>query len=99
MRHAERPPGRPRKVRPPAPPSMAPGELREIRRRLKWSAADMASALALADGKSIRRYESGESPIPGPVAIAARALVLYDKPSLPMLDRLAGGGRVPASPA
>jgi hypothetical protein len=46
---------------------MTPAEFRAARHRLGLSAAAMARALGIGDGRTIRRYEAGECDIPGPV--------------------------------
>lgn len=56
--------------------TLTPSDCREARRKLGLSAAAMARAMGLADGKSIRRFEA-----PGDAATARRpqgpAAVLY----------------------
>lgn len=46
---------------------MTPAEFKQARKRLGLSANGMARALGLSDGRSIRRIESGETAITGPV--------------------------------
>jgi transcriptional regulator with XRE-family HTH domain len=48
---------------------MKPKEFRAIRKALGLSAREMAAKLGLSDGRSIRRYEAGERPIPIPTAL------------------------------
>lgn len=52
-------------------------ELRKAREELGMSAKQLAKTLRMGKGsdRTIRRYESGESPIPGPVSVAVEALV------------------------
>lgn len=47
---------------------MTPKEFREARRKLGMSANELAEKLGLSDGRSIRRYEAGDRPIPIPTA-------------------------------
>ena len=47
---------------------MTPADFRAARRQLGLSARDMARALGLGSGRTVRRYESGQCPVPGPVA-------------------------------
>ena len=49
---------------------MTPTEFKDARNELGLSANKMAQALGLADGRTVRRYEAGDRPIPGPVIIA-----------------------------
>ena len=44
-------------------------ELREARRVLGLSAEGLAMMVRMADGRTVRRWESGESEIPGPVTV------------------------------
>jgi len=48
---------------------MTPEQFRAIRQRAGLSQARLAALLRLSDGRTIRRYESGERPIPGPVSL------------------------------
>jgi len=50
-------------------PTLTPADFRACRLALRLSAQDMADALGLANGRTIRRYESGEHRIPGPVVV------------------------------
>jgi DNA-binding transcriptional regulator YiaG len=56
---------------------MTPGEFRAHRDALGLTAAAMADLLMLGEGggRTVRRWESGASPINGPVTIAVRFLV------------------------
>jgi DNA-binding transcriptional regulator YiaG len=51
---------------------MTPETFREARKALGLSANGMAEALKLGKGggRTVRRWESGETPITGPVAVA-----------------------------
>lgn len=55
---------------------MKPKDVAEIRKRLKLSAREMGLALGLRGdpGRTVRRYESGEVEITGPVQTALLAL-------------------------
>lgn len=59
------------------PELMNAAEFRAHRDALGYSAAGMADALLLGKegGRTVRRWESGESPINGPVTVAMRLLV------------------------
>ena len=46
---------------------LTPEELRQIRHRAKLSQAGLARLFGLSDGRTIRRYESGDFIPPGPV--------------------------------
>lgn len=52
-------------------------DFRSSRDKLGMSAKQMARALRMGKGadRTIRRYESGESPVPGPVSVAVEAMV------------------------
>ena len=57
-------------------------EFKNARQDLGMSAAQLAKTLRMgrrAD-RTIRRYESGESPIPGPVTVAVEALLTGFRP-------------------
>lgn len=56
---------------------MTAEEFRAARKALGLSAAKMAKALEMGKdgGRSIRRWEAGEHPIPGPAAVAVRLMV------------------------
>ena len=51
---------------------MTPADFRAARAQLGLSARDMARALGLGSGRTVRRYESGQCPVPGPVAALIR---------------------------
>lgn len=54
---------------------MTPTELHEAHRKLGLSAAKAARFFRVSDGKTVRRWWSGESSIPGPVAVLTDALI------------------------
>lgn len=56
---------------------MTPVELRHARRQLGLSAAGLATLLRLGScgDRTIRRWESGESGIPGPAQVAVELLL------------------------
>lgn len=51
---------------------MTPDELKQARRKLGLSTQKLAYALKMGDhgGRTVRRWERGDSAIPGPVAVA-----------------------------
>lgn len=53
---------------------MTPAGFKEARHTLGLSARALAEALELGahGGRTVRRWESGDSPIPGPVAVLMR---------------------------
>jgi len=53
---------------------MTPAEFKSIRNSLGLSQARLAKALRLKDGRTIRRYESGETEISGPVSLIMEML-------------------------
>ncbi len=53
---------------------MTPENFKRIRQQLGLTQAELARALRITEGRTIRRYESGERPISGPVAIIMEAL-------------------------
>lgn len=57
-------------------------DLRKARDELGMSAKQLAKTLRMGKGadRTIRRYESGESPVPGPVSVAVEALVTGFRP-------------------
>lgn len=56
---------------------MTPEELREARRKLGLSAAGLARLLRLGanGGRTVRRWEAGDSQIPGPAQVAIELLL------------------------
>ncbi len=59
---------------------MTPVELKSIRTRYGLTQADLAHILRIEDGRTIRRWESGDRPISGPATIL---LELMDSGELP----------------
>lgn len=57
---------------------MTPKQFKAARKKLGLSQSEMADALAIKDPRTIRRYESGEREISGPVALLIERL-LQDK--------------------
>lgn len=57
--------------------AMTPDELREARRKLGLSAATLAKALRLgkAGERTVRRWEAGDSAIPGPAQVAIEMML------------------------
>jgi transcriptional regulator with XRE-family HTH domain len=53
---------------------MTPERFRAIRQRAGLSQARLAALLRLSDGRTIRRYETGERSIPGPVSLLMEML-------------------------
>lgn len=53
---------------------MTPSEFKSIRLSFGLSAAKMADILMISDGRVIRRWESGDAALPGPVIVIATAL-------------------------
>lgn len=54
---------------------MTPDELHEAHLRLGLSAARAAKFFRVSDGKTVRRWWSGESAAPGPVILLTEALM------------------------
>ena len=56
---------------------MTPAELKAARKKLGMSAAELADVLLLGrgGGRSIRRWEAGDSRIPGPAEVAINLLL------------------------
>lgn len=54
-------------------------ELREAHRKLGLSAAAAAKLFEVSDGRTVRRWWSGERDIPGPVVVLTRALIESDQ--------------------
>ena len=58
---------------------MTPSKIREARHALGLSAERFAAAVGVASGRTVRRWERGDRPIPGSVALlVARLLVEID---------------------
>ena len=56
---------------------MTPADFRAARLSLGYSTRQMAEALRLGKGggRTVRRWESGETPISGPVQVAVEAMI------------------------
>ena len=56
---------------------MTPAEIRAARQRLGLSTNGMAEALRLGKGggRTVRRWEAGDTPISGPVAVAIEMML------------------------
>jgi DNA-binding transcriptional regulator YiaG len=50
-------------------PLQSPDAFREAQRKLRLSASALAAALLVSEGRTVRRWQSGERQIPGPVAV------------------------------
>ena len=57
-------------------------DFRKARDELGMSASQLAKVLRMGRGadRTIRRYESGQSPVPGPVSVAVEALMTGFRP-------------------
>jgi len=57
-------------------------DFRKARDQLGMSASQLAKTLRMGRGadRTIRRYESGQSPVPGPVSVAVEALMTGFRP-------------------
>lgn len=64
---------------------MTPSELKDARHKLGLSAAGLASFLRLGahGGRTVRRWEAGESDVPGPVQVLLEWLANGKKPKIP----------------
>lgn len=63
--------------------SFTKDEFRNAKQELGMSASQLAKTLRMgrrAD-RTIRRYESGETPVPGPVSVAIEALLTGFRPA------------------
>ncbi len=60
--------------------NMTPAEFKEARHKLGLSANKCAKLFKVSDGRTIRRWESGERDIPGPAQVLMRWLVTGRKP-------------------
>lgn len=56
----------------PDAPTMSATELREARLSLGASAEKFAKGFGMADGRHVRRWESGARPVAGPVVLLVR---------------------------
>lgn len=52
---------------------MTPAELKQARHQFSLSADAFARWVGASDGRTVRRWESGERNIPGPVQVLVRA--------------------------
>ena len=50
-------------------------QLREARKKLGLSAEELARALRVEDGRTVRRWEAGERAIPGPVTVIMESIM------------------------
>ena len=59
---------------------MTPTELKEARAKLGFSTAGLAKALRLgkAGGRTVRRWEAGDSSIPGPAQVAIEMMLVAE---------------------
>ena len=55
--------------------TMSPDELREAHRRMGLSANTAALLYGVSDGRTVRRWWSGDRDIPGPVIVLTQALM------------------------
>ena len=65
---------------------MTPSQFRDARQQLGLSKSALSRVLGLAEGtgtngRTVRRWECGAVPVPGPVALAMRAIVWFGLPS------------------
>ena len=59
---------------------MAPAEFKAARHALGLSAQGMADALGIADGRTIRHWESGAREVTAPVALLMRYFLKHGMP-------------------
>ena len=59
---------------------MTPTQFREARHTLGLSCAALARALRVSGFRTVQRYETGERPVPGPVAVAVEAMLAHGLP-------------------
>jgi len=59
---------------------VTPTEFKEARRKLGLTAQGLATAVQVADGRTVRRWEAGDRDIPGPVIVL---LDLWTDPRCP----------------
>jgi len=62
--------------------SFTKDEFKTARQELGMSASRLAATLRMGSraDRTIRRYESGETPVPGPVSVAVEALLTGFRP-------------------
>lgn len=61
---------------------MTPKEINAARHQLGLSQAGLARVMGIADDRTIRRWESGETPITGPASLLLRYMVRYGLPDV-----------------
>lgn len=54
---------------------MTPAEFKSARHALGLSAEGLAKLVQVQSGRTVRRWESGDSDIPGPVVVLVQALM------------------------
>jgi len=54
---------------------MTPDELKDARKALGLSAEKFAKMVRIESGRTVRRWESGDRDIPGPVVVIVEALM------------------------
>ena len=54
---------------------MTPAALKSARHTLGLSARGFAAAVGIASGRTVRRWERGDRPVPGPVALLVARLL------------------------
>lgn len=57
---------------------MTPTEFKAIRQSLGLSAAQLARLVGVESGRTVRRWEAGDSAIPGPVRVLLTAITASD---------------------
>ncbi len=55
---------------------MTPSELKSARHALGLSAQGFARPLRIKEGRTVRRWEAGDIPVPGPVEVIVELLLL-----------------------
>ena len=60
---------------------MTPATIKAIRNRAGLSANQLASLLRISDGRTIRRWESGDVPVTGPASIILEMLDAGELPA------------------
>jgi DNA-binding transcriptional regulator YiaG len=65
--------------------AVSPAEVRAARQHLGLSTNGLAEALALGKGggRTVRRWESGETPITGPASVAIRLMLTVGSSTTP----------------
>ena len=62
-------------------PDLTGPELKAIRKKLGQSCEAFARTVRVASGRTVRRWEAGESDIPGPVQVLAPLLLVMHEAS------------------